>query len=158
MDRKVDETDFPDFAAGDGIRMPEQFRSNIGYAVRRAQIRLYNDFYNALTDLDTTPTRFTLMLLIRENPGIRSVDLARTLGVARSGMVKLVEGLEQRGLISRKTDPKDRRNQTLVLTRQGQRTLNKQEKAVARHEAKVTANLSENEREQLLTLLWRVAV
>jgi DNA-binding MarR family transcriptional regulator len=93
-----------------------------------------------------------------ENPGIRAVDLARTLGVARSGMVKLVEGLEQRGLISREADPRDRRNQTLVLTRQGQRTLNKQEKAVEHHEAKVTAGLSESEREQLLALLWRVAI
>jgi DNA-binding MarR family transcriptional regulator len=158
MDRKVDDNDYPDFVVGDEIRMPAQFRQNIGYAVRRAQIRIYNDFYDTLADLDTTPTRFTLMLLIRENPGIRAVDLARTLGVARSGMVKLVEGLEQRGLISREADPKDRRNQTLVLTQQGQRTLNKQENAVEHHEAKVTAGLSESEREQLLALLWRVAI
>jgi DNA-binding MarR family transcriptional regulator len=157
-DRMGSEAEIADFSVGDEIREPEQIKTNIGYAIRRAQMRVYEDFYASLATLDTTPTRFTLMLLIRENPGIRSVDLARVLGVARSGLVRLIDDLEQRGLISRETDRKDRRNQALVLTATGHQKLKRLEKVVATHEAKMTAELTESERKKLLELLWRVAI
>jgi DNA-binding MarR family transcriptional regulator len=157
-DRKGNEVEITNLSTGDEIREPKQFRRNIGYAIRRAQMRVYDDFYATLADLDTTPTRFTLMLLIRENHGIRSVDLARMLGVARSGMVRLIDELEQRELIARKVDQKDRRNQSLVLTSLGRRKLGRMEKAVEKHETQVTADLSKNEREKLLELLWRIAI
>ncbi len=146
------------FTAGDDIREPAQIKKSIGYAIRRAQLRIYDDFYAALADLDTTPARYTLMLLIRENPGIRSVDLARTLSVARSGMVRLIDELEQRDLLVREIDQRDRRNQSLVLTILGHQKLNELDQAVAHHEAQVTAKLTEDEREKLLQLLWRVAI
>jgi DNA-binding MarR family transcriptional regulator len=157
-DRKDNEVELATLSAGDEIREPEQFRHNVGYAIRRAQMRVYDEFYAALADLDTTPTRFTLMLLIRENPGIRSVDLAHALGVARSGMVRLIDELEQRELIAREIDQKDRRNQSLVLTSHGRRKLGRVEKVVEQHEARVTTGLSKSEREKLLELLWRVAI
>jgi DNA-binding MarR family transcriptional regulator len=156
--QKINEIELASFSAGDEIRIPEQFKHHVGYALRRAQLRVYEDFYASLVDLDTTPTRFTLMLLIRENPGIRSVDLARTLGVARSGMVRLIDELEQRDLITRTIDKKDRRNQALQLTDLGGRKLIHIEKVVKQHEKKITANLSAMERKKLLELLWRVAV
>lgn len=156
-DRKGNEVESASLNAADEIREPELLRHNVGYAIRRAQMRIYDDFFAALSDLDMTPTRFTLMLLIRENPGIRSVDLARVLGVARSGMVRLIDDLEQRELISREIDKKDRRNQSLALTGQGRRKLSHMEKTVEQHEARMTSDLSKNEREKLLELLWRVA-
>ena len=156
-DRKGNEVESASLNAADEIREPELLRHNVGYAIRRAQMRIYDDFFAALSDLDMTPTRFTLMLLIRENPGIRSVDLARVLGVARSGMVRLVDDLEQRELISRETDKRDRRNQSLALTGHGCRKLSHMEKKVEQHERRMTTGLSKNEREKLLELLWRVA-
>jgi DNA-binding MarR family transcriptional regulator len=157
-DRNISEIDITGFTAGDEIRIPLQFKQNVGYAIRRAQMRIYDDFYAALADLDTTPTRFTLMLLIRENPRIRSVDLARALGVARSGMVRLIDELEQRGLISREVDQRDRRNQSLVLTGHGSRMLSRIEKAVEEHEVRVTGKLSESERKKLLELLLSISI
>jgi DNA-binding MarR family transcriptional regulator len=157
-DRKGGEIEIATFPAGDEIRTPAQLTHNIGYAIRRAQIRIYDDFYTALADLDTTPTRYSLLLLIRENPGIRSVDLARALSVARSGMVRLIDELEQRKLITREVDLKDRRNQTLALTSFGCSQLALMEKTAEQHEARVTAGLSKNERDQLLGLLWRIAL
>jgi DNA-binding MarR family transcriptional regulator len=145
------------FAVGDEIRQPAQVEGSVGYAVHRAQMRIYESFFTALDVYDTTPTRYTLMLLIRENPGIRSVDLARVLGVARSRMVKLVDDLECRSLISRNTSSSDRRNRVLLLTARGAHKLRQLEQAVDRHEAQLTEGLSAGEREHLLGLLWRIS-
>ncbi|MFN2125735.1 MAG: MarR family winged helix-turn-helix transcriptional regulator, partial [Candidatus Promineifilaceae bacterium] len=98
-----------------------------------------------------------LMLLIRENPGIRSVDLARVLGVARSRMVKLIDDLECRSLISRNTPNSDRRNRALLLTARGERKLSQLEQVVELHDAQLTEGLSAGEREHLLGLLWRIS-
>lgn len=121
-------------------------------------MRVYDEFFTALGDLDTTPIRYALMLLIRENPGIRAVDLASVLGVARSRMVKLIDDLESRNLISRETHQSDRRNRILVLTVHGKRKLKPMEQAVERHEAQLTEGLSAEDRNRLLGLLWRIAL
>lgn len=156
-DRKTTGAAQLEFTIGDEIREPGQMKDNLGYAIRRAQLRAYESFFNALQDLETTPARFTLMLLIRENPGIRSVDLARKLGVARSGMVRLIDDLESRGLIQREILASDRRNQALVLTTAGRRNLKQLERAVERHEVELAGKLTAKERTQLIELLWRIA-
>jgi DNA-binding MarR family transcriptional regulator len=156
-DRKTTGAAPTEFTVGDEIREPAQMKSYLGYAIRRAQLRAYESFYNALQDLETTPARFTLMLLIRENPGIRSVDLARKLGVARSGMVRLINDLEGRGLIVREILKSDRRNQALELTTDGRRYLKQLERAIERHEAVLSRSLTAKERAQLIDLLGRVA-
>lgn len=147
---------FRQYAVGDAVREPLQMKSHIGYAIRRAQLRAYENFHAALAELETTPARFTLMLLIRENPGIRSVDLARALDIARSGMARLVDDLERHEFIVRKTLVGDRRNQGIALTAPGRRRLDQLERAVERHEAQLTQGLSVAERKLLLDLLWRV--
>jgi DNA-binding MarR family transcriptional regulator len=156
--RKTESERSTSFSVGDEIRQPVQVSRSIGYAIRRAQMRVYEEFFTVLADLDTTPTGYTLMLLIHENPGIRAVDLARVLGVARSRMVKLIDDLESRSWISRRTHPSDRRNRVLVLTAQGESKLNQLKQVVEHHEAQLTEGLSEGERERLLGLLWRIAL
>jgi DNA-binding MarR family transcriptional regulator len=130
----------------------------VGYAVRRAQVRLYESFYATLDNFDVTPARFTLLVLIRDNPGIRPVDLARVIGVARSGMVRLLDDLQGRGWIRREILQSDRRNQAIFLTPLGRRKLTQLERAVDRHEANATRHLSSSERRQLLDMLWRVGI
>jgi DNA-binding MarR family transcriptional regulator len=155
-DRKTTGSAPAEFTIGDEIREPAQMSNYVGYAIRRAQLRAYDSFYAALRDLETTPARFTLMLLIRENPGIRSVDLAGKLGVARSGMVRLVDDLESRELVVRERLRDDRRNHALTLTPAGRQHLRRTERAVERHEKALATRLTAKERTQLIELLGRV--
>ncbi len=55
--------------------------------------------------------------------GLRVGDLARRLGVTVGGTSKLVDRIEQTGLIARELDPGDRRASRVVLTQRGRRTL-----------------------------------
>jgi len=121
-------------------------------------MRIYDDFYTALeAEGITPPARFTALMLIRHNPGIRSTDLARTLRIARSGVVKLLTWFEQQGLVRRETHDGDRRAQCLELTAHGQAQLAHIEACVEEHDRRICAGLSADEREQLLELLSRVA-
>jgi DNA-binding MarR family transcriptional regulator len=154
--KKNHEAAVPLADGGNGVTEPAQLARYIGYAIRRAQIRVEESFHAALGALHVTPTRFTLLLLIRENPGIRSVDLARAVNMARSGLVGLIDGFERQALIVRETSRSDRRNQAIYLTELGRRSLRAIERAVEVHEARIAADLSPAERADLLDTLSRL--
>ncbi|WP_235205708.1 MarR family winged helix-turn-helix transcriptional regulator, partial [Cupriavidus sp. SK-4] len=95
----------------------------IGYAIRRAQIRIYEDFVLSLAQWQITPPRFSALIIISRNPHLKLTELAQILGIARSGAVLLVDALEEMNLVARRPAAGDRRAYSLVLTAAGRRTL-----------------------------------
>lgn len=91
----------------------------LGYAVRRAQLRVYEDFVRSLQAWNITPPRFSAMTVIAHNPDLKLTELAGILGVARSGAVLLVDTLEAMGMVERLPSPVDRRAFRLALTDKG---------------------------------------
>ncbi|MHA3703282.1 MarR family winged helix-turn-helix transcriptional regulator [Jatrophihabitans sp. YIM 134969] len=79
------------------------------------------------------------------------------LGVDRTSMVGLLDGLEAKGLVERQADPNDRRRNVVALTDTGRRTLADAVKASDRAERRALAALDPSEREQFRALLTRVA-
>lgn len=71
--------------------------SLMGYAIRRAQIRTYENFIAALEPWGITPPRFSAMVIVSLNPGLKLTQLAKIMGIARSGAVILVDALEELG-------------------------------------------------------------
>ena len=127
----------------------------IGYALRRAQLRVFDDFYT-LAGEGITPARFSALTVIDANPGISQTALAQALGIARSGVVSVIDTLEAMALVSREAIEEDRRAYALRLTRKGRERLERLRSLVKMHEARVTAKLSAKEKAMLLELLGRV--
>ena len=67
--------------------------------------------------------------------------------------MRLLDGLEKRGLIRRQPSPLDRRSHALVLTREGQKRLKRMKVLAAEHEANLAKRLGATQRETLLGLL-----
>ncbi|MGN5478882.1 MarR family winged helix-turn-helix transcriptional regulator [Cupriavidus basilensis] len=131
--------------------------SLIGHAIRRAQIRIYEDFVASLAQWQITPPRFSALVIISRNPKLKLTDLAHILGIARSGAVLLVDALQEMNLVERRPAPGDRRAYSLVLTPTGKRTLEAAKQAVVAHDAHVASALSEQEQATLKSLLARLA-
>ncbi|CAG2160887.1 MarR family winged helix-turn-helix transcriptional regulator [Cupriavidus numazuensis] len=131
--------------------------SLIGYAIRRAQIRIYEDFVASLAQWQITPPRFAALVIISRNPKLKLTELAHILGIARSGAVLLVDALQEMNLVARRPAPGDRRAYSLVLTPAGKRTLAAAKQAVIAHDAHVASALTEQEQATLKSLLARLA-
>lgn len=128
----------------------------IGYALRRAQIAIYEDFEQALGPLDITPQRFSALVVIARNKGMTQSELGRVLGIARSGVVQLIHALEQRGWVARETHGTDSRAWRLVLTASGRDRLTDARRRVRAHDRRVSERLDATERSQLVALLNRL--
>jgi DNA-binding MarR family transcriptional regulator len=127
-----------------------------GYAIRRAQIRIYEDFVRSLAPWNITPPRFSALTIIAGNPDLKLTELARILGIARSGAVLLIDALEDMKLVVRRPSRSDRRAHSLALTATGRKTLEAVTQAVCEHDARIASGLSEQERATLLDLLGRL--
>jgi len=128
-----------------------------GYAIRRAQLSIYDDFSATLGVEGITPQRFSSLVIIGSNPGISQTRLAEVMGIARSGVVSIIDGFEQAGLVERQ-DSGDRRSYNLHLTKEGRRQLKKYKSAVKEHDDRVTQQLTDGERQQLRALLGRLCI
>lgn len=130
--------------------------SLLGYAVRRAQIRMYETFILALEPWGITPPRYSAMVIVSLNPGLKLTQLAKIMGIARSGAVILVDALEELGYMERQPAPEDRRAFSLALTPKGRTDLAKISAVVKDQDQRVTSALSTSEQAELHRLLLKL--
>jgi DNA-binding MarR family transcriptional regulator len=112
-----------------------------------------------VSDHGLTLNAYEALLLLAHAEGgrMRPVDLAEELLLTASGVTRLLDGLEEVGLVERATCASDRRVSYAVLTETGRAKL---ESASESHVAAVCAlfeeRFSEEELEQLSELLGRL--
>lgn len=125
----------------------------VGYAIRRAQIRIYEDFLESAGPWSLTPPRFSAMTLVHNNAEMKLTDLAAAMGIARSGAVEVVNSLEKLGYVRRAESKTDKRAFSLSLTLKGTRALHDITAAIKEHDARISARLSSQEQLELIRLL-----
>ncbi len=127
--------------------------SLIGYNLKRAYMIVQADFRRALGDDGLTPRIFSVLSLVVETPGITQSELSRMLSIERSGLVAIVDQLENAGFLERIAVPGDRRIQALSPTDSGKTMHASVLKRVRDHEERLFAELSDEERRQIASIL-----
>lgn len=128
----------------------------VGYNLKRAYVILQTDFRRALGEDGFAPRVFSALSLVVQYPNITQSELARMLGIERSGLVAIVDDLEGRGLLKRTFVPGDRRVQALVPTKEGIAAYADARARVRAHEETLLSNLTAEERETLIALLRKI--
>jgi DNA-binding MarR family transcriptional regulator len=130
----------------------------LGYSLKRAQLRVFEDFLRCVAPLQLTPAQFSVLLLLDRNPGRNQTEIANTLGILRPNFVAMLDGLESRDLCARMRSANDRRSHIVVLTDKGRAVLARAKKLVAaKHEARLNQLLGPANRAALLAMLARIA-
>jgi DNA-binding MarR family transcriptional regulator len=129
----------------------------IGYALRRAQVAVYQDFARTYAGFDIRPVQYGVLTVIEHNPGQKQTAVGAALGIKRANFVALCDELERRNLIVRRHIPNDRRCYALHLTPKGDALLKELHQVNAEHEARVAAALGDADREGFIKLLTALA-
>ncbi|UUD64547.1 MarR family transcriptional regulator [Pseudomonas seleniipraecipitans] len=72
-----------------------------------------------LVDHDVTAAQFKIVLLISQERASSSADLVRLLSLDSGAMTRMLDRLEQKGLLTRERSIEDRRQVRLTLTESG---------------------------------------
>ena len=130
----------------------------LGYVLKRAQLKVFEDFLRCVEPLQLTPAQFSVLILLEKNPGRNQTEIASTLGILRPNFVAMLDGLESRDLCTRMRSTNDRRSHILVLTDKGRAVLQRAKKLVAsKHEARLNEVLGPTNRAALLSMLSKIS-
>src|SRR5262245_46133196 len=89
--------------------------------------------FSSVQQAGTTPARGRLLMALQCRGGCKMSELSAQLSVTPRNVTKLVDGLEEEGLVKREAHPKDRRATVVRLTDRGMIVC--KETALANHQA-----------------------
>jgi DNA-binding MarR family transcriptional regulator len=94
-----------------------------GFLIRRAHQIAVSLFLEETGELRITTTQFGILHLLKHNPGLDQISVAKLLGLDRSTTGMVLTKLEAAGLVGRMVGVNDRRRRSLTLSRAGETML-----------------------------------
>jgi MarR family transcriptional regulator, lower aerobic nicotinate degradation pathway regulator len=124
-----------------------------GFLLRRAHQISAAVFENECRDLALTPAQFGVLTVLKAHPGLGQSSLARALGFDKVTVLRVLRGLEARGLVARNPAPDNKRNVSVALTAEGSAVLAQAQKPAERAYKRLLAPLDRAQQAQLVELL-----
>lgn len=128
----------------------------IGYVLRRAQLVVFQDFFNAFAPFDISPAQFSVLTVIERNPGLTQTQVAEALGIKRTNFVGILDELERRKLAERRQTARDKRSHALYLTADGAGLMRKLKPVLKAHESRMVGKIGADGRDRLVALLREI--
>jgi MarR family transcriptional regulator, lower aerobic nicotinate degradation pathway regulator len=124
-----------------------------GFLLRRAHQISAAVFEQECRELALTPAQFGVLTVLKSHPGLGQSSLARALGFDKVTVLRVLRGLEARGLVERAPAEGNRRNVSVALTQRGADVLAQAQKPAERAYKRLLAPLDKTQQAQLLGLL-----
>jgi len=128
----------------------------LGYNARRVSLQVIELFNQRMAAYGLSPVDFSILSLIRHNPGITSRQLCSALSLLPPNLVGKISLMEQRDLLTRKPHPDDGRAIGLHLTVAGNQMMQQAENTASQLELDVSSKLTAAEAKTLLRLLQKI--
>jgi DNA-binding MarR family transcriptional regulator len=130
--------------------------STLAFLLSQVGIHASRRFAERIAEVGLNSPLFRVLNLVDAAEGRSQQAIGAAIEVPASRMVALVDELEERGLVERRPDPKDRRVRALYLTRKGRTALERGREIARQHEEELTDGMSEPDRKRLLKLLQKI--
>ena len=124
-----------------------------GVMIRRAHQISVSIFLEETGALGITNRQYGILLVLKAQPGIDQITVAKLLGLDRSTTGMVLSNLEDSGLVGRIVGEKDRRTRSLQLTAAGERMLARLAEPARRAQERVLSAFTPSERKAFLALL-----
>lgn len=89
-------------------------------------------------------------------PDQSQIQLAKAIGIEQPSLVRTLDQLEEKGLISRQTCASDRRAKRIKLTEKAEPLISEMEAVINKTRAEILHGISAEELEQLITLIAKL--
>lgn len=142
---------------GDDRDLGPGLRRRLTYLLKYALLTLEELHEERLAPLGVNARELAVLLLLADREPESQQQAAQRLGVDRTTMVGLLDGLEIKALVARRPDTEDRRRNVVELTDLGRTTLSQATRASDQAEKQLLADLGQADARRLRELLTRIA-
>jgi DNA-binding MarR family transcriptional regulator len=145
----------PDGGPGDerASASSDVLAARLGYLFKQAQQRLAGLSARALGPFGVDGRELAVLVVLAARDPLSQLEAAGRLGVDRTTMVGLIDGLEAKGLVERRRSPHDRRKNIVPLTAAGRDCLERAEEARQETERRFLAPLGRQDADRLVRAL-----
>jgi DNA-binding MarR family transcriptional regulator len=133
--------------------MTDDGTAALGDLLMRAARTLRRRFGAVLAPWELSPHQARALRVVTARDGVRLSELADALRIAPRSATEVADGLQERGLVQRESDPADRRAVVLRPTDAGRRVQRQVDDARAADSAELFARLSDADRADLARIL-----
>ena len=137
--------------------LPEELVGSATFLLKRLGFAAKERAMKAYDEVGLHPYHHAVLIALSEGSHDTQGAIADALGYDRGQLVGLLDELEERGLVERRRDPKDRRRHLVHITPRGKRTLRTLRTLSLQLEADFLEPLTDDERADLHSLLLRLA-
>ena len=134
----------------------DTFHARPGHLIRRLNQISQGLFQEEAGAHGLTSVQYAALSMIREVPGIDQVRLSSLIAFDKTTIVKVLDRLEQKELITRERSPADRRSNELHATDEGLKLLRQVEPLLERSDKRIMAPLNIGEQRKFMELLARI--
>ncbi len=127
-----------------------------GYLFRRMQQIAVAIFAEECKTFDLTPVQYAALVAIRNYPGIDATRLSAIIAFDRSTLGSVIERLEAKRYVERRSAREDKRVKLLHLTKAGGAVLRNVMPFIERAQARMLQPLKASERRTLLALMTQL--
>ncbi|WP_437313204.1 MarR family winged helix-turn-helix transcriptional regulator [Sorangium sp. So ce385] len=136
---------------------PSPPTADVAFLLAQVGAHAAAQFAERLSPLQLLPPHAGILRALRQSDGMSQTALSEKLGMFPSRLVGLIDALEERGLVERRSSAEDRRSHALHLTRAGQEMVQRIGRVAQEHRRALCAALDAAEQAQLAALLGRIA-
>lgn len=128
----------------------------MGYLIGDTSRMIRKEFDERARAAGITGTQWRLLAHLRRNPGIKQAPLAELLEVEPISMSRMIDRLQEAGLVERRADPADRRAWCIYLTEKCGPLLDGIYHVADALHAELLSGISAKEQDTLRNLLERI--
>jgi DNA-binding MarR family transcriptional regulator len=134
----------------------QKFYSRPGHLIRRLQQISVALFLEETGSLGLTTVQYAALNMIREVPGIDQVSLSNMIAFDKTTIVKVLDRLVDKGLITRTRSTTDRRINHLHVTPKGLEVLKAIQPMLDRSDARILAPLSKADQRKFMEMITQL--
>jgi len=128
-------------------------RQRLGFLLARIGRRVWARLEQTLEPFGLRPRHLVVMMELRDTGPTSQQALLEQLGFDPATLVALLNHLDEKGYVSRRRDPADRRRHIVALTSRGRTQLQNADLALRAAEERLLAALNDRERKHLALAL-----
>jgi DNA-binding MarR family transcriptional regulator len=136
--------------------MSYELEKSLGFKINQTANKLNNKYNQLLQSFDIAPEQRATLEIIKYEVDVNQTKIANILGKDKTTISRTLNTLENKNLITKSQI--DKRTNLIQLTQKGEDILNDSFSSVRDFRKKLTSNLSEEEINQLVSLLEKVAL
>jgi DNA-binding MarR family transcriptional regulator len=133
------------------------FKQRTGYLLSQVRAAMRGHLDAVLADKGLTAPQYVALTTLEEDAGLSNAEMARLCFVTPQTMLRIIENLDEAGLVGRTPHPTHGRVRQIELTPRGRRLVADCHQRVLALEERMVSRLTRVERRQLHEMLQKCA-